>query len=350
MPERPENRQHFKTLASLSPPRIAVVMAWLIGLGFVLVVALLFVPWVQTAQGMGKVVSLDPDDRPRQVTSVIEGRVERFFVSDGDQVQAGDPIARVVDVDPGLLSRLSAERAQLEAEIAAMQQARQVAAIDVGRTRQLLEEGLASRREYEQSQIRIAEADATIAEARAAINRIETEINRRSEQVVLAPREGRVQQVNGELGGQLIDAGTVLAVIAPEQVQRAVELYVDARDVPIIERGSPVRLEFEGFPAIQFSGWPNLVYGVYDGQVRTIDPVAGPNGQFRVIVEPLPGAERPWPGERYVRQGSNVVGWIRGNTVTVGFEIWRQLNDFPLQYDRTASETSEPGSGWGSSS
>ncbi len=276
--------------------------------------------------------------------------MERFFVSDGDRVEEGDPIARVVDVDPGLLSRLGAERSQLEAEIAAMRQARQVAGIDVERTRQLLAEGLASRREYEQAQIRVAQADATIAEARAAINRIDTEISRRSAQLVVAPREGRVQQVNGELGGQLISAGTVLAVIAPEEVQRAVELFIDARDVPIIERGSPVRLEFEGFPAIQFSGWPNLVYGVYDGQVRTIDPVAGPNGQFRVLVEPLPGAERPWPGERYVRQGSNVVGWIRGNTVTVGYEIWRQLNDFPLQYDRTGSENSQPGSGWGSSS
>ena len=349
MPDRPENLKHFRTLASLKPPRFAVVMAWMIGIGFVLAIALLFVPWVQTAQGMGKVVSLDPDDRPRQVSSLIDGRVELFFVSDGDKVEAGDPIARVVDVDPNLLSRLNAERRQLEAEIAAMRQARQVATIDVERTRQLLADGLASRREYEQAQIRIAEADATIAEARAGINRIETEINRRSAQVVTAPREGRVQQVNGEAGGQLITAGTVLAVIAPEQVERAVEIYVDARDVPIIERGSPVRLEFEGFPAIQFSGWPNLVYGVYDGQVRTIDPVAMPTGQFRVIVEPMPDAERPWPGDRFVRQGSNVVGWIRGNTVTVGFEIWRQLNDFPLQYDRTDESGSGPGGSWGSS-
>lgn len=347
MPDRPENILHFKTYAGLRPPRVTVVLAWLIGIGFVLAVALLFVPWVQTAQGLGKVVSLDPDDRPRQVSSLIDGRVERFFVRDGQEVKAGDPIARVVDVDPNLLSRLNAERRQLEAEIAAMQQARQVASIDVERTRQLFADGLASRREYEQSQIRVAEADATIAEARAGINRIETEINRRSAQVATAPRDGRVQQVNGEAGGQLVSAGTVLAVVAPDRVDRAVEIYIDARDVPVIDQGSPVRLEFEGFPAIQFSGWPNLVYGVYDGRVRTIDPVARPNGQFRVIVEPVPGAERPWPDERFVRQGSNVVGWVRGQTVTVGFEIWRQLNDFPLQYDRTAT-TSMTGEAEGS--
>ncbi|GGD62394.1 efflux RND transporter periplasmic adaptor subunit [Croceicoccus mobilis] len=350
MPNRPENIAHFTSYAALSPPRVTIVLAWLIGIGFALSIALLFVPWVQTAQGLGKVVSLDPDDRPRQVSSLIDGRVERFFVRDGERVKQGDPIARVVDVDPNLLSRLNAERSQLEAEIAAIRQARQVAMIDVERTRQLFAEGLASRREYEQAQIRISEADATLAEARAGINRIETEINRRSAQVAVAPRDGRVQQVNGAAGGQLISAGTVLAVVAPDQVDRAVEIYIDARDVPVIDQGSPVRLEFEGFPAIQFSGWPNLVYGVYDGRVRTIDPVAQTNGQFRVIVEPVPGAQRPWPEARFVRQGSNVVGWVRGETVTVGFEIWRQLNDFPLQYDRTGSTALTDGASAESSS
>jgi hypothetical protein len=47
----------------------------------------------------------------------------------------------VVDVDPDLLDRLAGEKAQVEAQIAAVEQARSTAAIDVARTLQLYREG-----------------------------------------------------------------------------------------------------------------------------------------------------------------------------------------------------------------
>jgi multidrug efflux pump subunit AcrA (membrane-fusion protein) len=341
LPERPEHIVHFTTLARLRPPRLIVVMSWLVVVGVALSVAiLLFVPWVQTAQGQGEVIALNPQDRVQQVSSLVPGRVEEFFVQDGQHVDAGDPIARVVDVDPNFLERLNAERAQFEAQIASIQQARSVAAIDVERYRQLLAEGLASRRDYEQSQIRIAETDARLAEARAGLNRIDVELNRQSAQVVRAPRDGRVQQINAAAGGALISEGTVLAVVAPERIERAVQLYIDGRDIALVRPGAPVRLEFESFPAIQFSGWPVLAQGLFDGRVRTIDPTARPDGMFRVIVEPMPGAAA-WPDRQFVRQGSQVLGWIQGATVSVGYELWRQLNDFPLEFNR-APTTQDP--------
>ena len=76
---QPAQLAHFRSLATLKPPRAAVVIARLILLGILLVVAILFVPWQQTAQGAGQVTSLDPDDRPRQVSSLVDGRVDRFF-------------------------------------------------------------------------------------------------------------------------------------------------------------------------------------------------------------------------------------------------------------------------------
>lgn len=327
----PAQLKHFRSLAGLRPPPVAVVVAWLILVGIALAIAILFVPWRQTAQGGGQVISLDPDDRPQQLSSLVDGRISRFFVQDGQLVKAGDPIVQVVDVDPDFLARLAAEKAEVEAQIAAIEQSRAVASIDVGRTRQLLAEGLAARRDYEQTQIKVADANAKLAEARAKLKQIEVKQRRQSAQIVSAPRDGRIQNLNAAAGGALISAGTVLATIAPEKIDRAVELYIDGRDIPLVEQGRPVRLEFEGFPAFQFSGWPAFAVGIYDGQVRSIDPTPRTDGLFRVLVEPRPGSPA-WPERRFVRQGGKVLGWIQGDNVTIGYELWRQLNDFPLNF------------------
>lgn len=341
MPHRPEHLTHFRTLDAMRPPRVGIALAWLVTLGILAAVFILFfVPWLQTAQGRGQVVALDPADRAQEVTALVPGRVDRWFVQDGQHVERGDPIARVIDVDPNFLSRLAAERAQVQAEIAAVRQAQAVAGIDVGRTRQLLAEGLAARRDYEQAQIKVADADAKLAESRAKLNRIDVQLNRQSAQLVRAPRDGRIQNLNAAAGGALVSAGTVLALVAPERVERAVELLMDGRDVPLLRPGRPVRLEFEGWPAIQFSGWPSVAYGFFDGRVRAIDATANAQGLFRILVEPAPG-KPAWPDRRFVRLGGKVQGWVQGQTVSVGYELWRQLNDFPLDFGQTATDKGE---------
>ncbi|MGN7160518.1 efflux RND transporter periplasmic adaptor subunit [Sphingomonas sp. SAFR-052] len=337
MPFRSDRLAHFTTLASLKPPKVGIVIAWLVFAGIAVTVAILFlVPWLQTAQGRGQVVALDPDDRAQEVTALIPGRVERWYVQDGQHVESGSPIARIVDLDPNLLSQLAAERAQIEAEISAVRQAQNVATIDVSRNQQLFSEGLASRRDYEQAQIKVADTSAKLAEARAKLNRIDVQLNRQSAQLVRAPRDGRIQNLNAAASGALISAGTVLATIAPERVERAVELFIDGRDVALLRPGRPVRLEFEGWPAIQFSGWPSVAYGFFDGRVRTIDATANSQGLFRILVEPAPG-KPAWPDRRFVRQGGRVQGWVQGETVLVGYELWRQLNDFPLEFGQAAA-------------
>ncbi|MGE7204289.1 efflux RND transporter periplasmic adaptor subunit [Sphingomonas sp. NPDC019816] len=338
MSHQPEHLAHFRTLASLRPPRVTVAIAWMVTVGVVVAgLILFFVPWLQTAQGRGQVVSLDPQDRAQDVTALVPGRVERWYVHDGQHVKRGDPIARIIDLDPNLLSRLAAERAQVEAEIASVRQSQAVAQIDVNRTRQLFSEGLASRRDYEQAQIKVADSGAKLAESRAKLNRIDVQLNRQSAQLVRAPRDGRIQNLNAATGGAYVSAGTTLAVVAPEQVERAVELMIDGRDVPLLRPGRPVRLEFEGWPAIQFSGWPSVAYGFFDGRVRSIDPNANAQGLFRILVEPMPG-KPAWPERRFVRLGGKVYGWVQGETVTVGYELWRQLNDFPLEFGIGAAD------------
>lgn len=335
---QPDHLRHFPTLAGIRPPRATRVLAWLMLVGIAAVVAiLLFVPWVQTSAGAGQVVALDPEDRVQDVTALVPGRVERWYVHDGDRVRRGDPIARIVDNDPNLLARLAAERAQVVAEIAAASQAMAVAQIDVGRSGQLLAEGLAARRDYEASQIKVADHRAKLAEARAKLSRVDVALNRQAVQTVRAPRDGRIQSINAAAGATLVSAGTQLATLAPETPVRVVELMVDGRDIAVIRPGRPVRLAFEGWPAIQFSGWPSVAQGMFDGRVRSIDPSAQTTGLFRVLVEPAPG-KPGWPTADFVRLGGKVRGWIQMETVSVGYELWRQLNDFPLEFRRPADE------------
>jgi hypothetical protein len=49
---------------------------------------------------------------------------------------------------------------------------------------------------------------------------------------------------------------------------------------------------------------------------------------FRIFVEPAPN-EQPWPNEDYLRQGVRAQGWVLLNQVSVGYELWRQINGFP---------------------
>ena len=331
---RAEHLTHFTTLASIRPPRPARALAIMIAVGIVAsIVFLLTVPWVQTAQGTGSVIALDPRDRVQNITALVPGRIDQWYVTDGQLVKKGDPIAKIVDTDPMLLDRIRSERRQADAEIAAARQAMRVAQLDVDRMGQLYREGLSARRDYELAQIKVADYRAKIAASQAALNDIDIKLNRQDVQVVRAPRDGRVMRIAGGDTATLVKAGDVLASFAVENSRRVVELYVDGRDVPLVRPGRRVRLEFEGWPAIQFSGWPSIAQGMFDGRVFAIDVNASTNGLFRILVEPAP--DRPgWPQEPYVRLGAKVRGWVMMDTVTVGFELWRLLNDFPLQFQR----------------
>ena len=338
MPFKPEHIRHFHTLASLQPPKMARVIAWMLGVAIGIIAVLLFiVPWVQTSAGTGQVIALSPLDRVQPITALVPGRVEQWFVQDGQVVAKGDKIALLVDNDPNLVARLQAERAQVAAEVASVQQAIAVAQLDVNRSAQLFSEGLIARRDYEATQIKVAEHRAKLAESRAKLNRADLALNRQSALLVTAPRDGRIQSINAAAGATLVSAGTQLAMLAPETPARVIELMIDGRDIALVRPGRPVRLAFEGWPAIQFSGWPSVAQGMFDGRVRSIDPSAQATGLFRVIIEEAPG-KAPWPAAAYVRVGAKVRGWIQMETVSLGYELWRQLNDFPLEFRRPAQE------------
>lgn len=338
---------HFHTYRTMRPPNVLRSFAWMIVVGIVLTTLFLaFVPWVQTAQGQGRVTALEPRDRIQDVNALTSGRIE-WFVIEGQAVSEGDLIARILDNDPQIVERLQAERAQLEAEADAAGMQIRVAELDVARLRTLVNEGLAARQDLETAQLKVADYRARQAQVRAKLQGMDVRINRQQAQEVRAPRDGVVQQIVAGDSATFVQEGDVLMTFAPVSTNAVVELYVDGVDVPLVNVGRRVRLEFEGWPAVQFSGWPSIARGIFDGVVFSVDQAPSPSGLYRVLV--APAADRPaWPTQPAVRLGAKARGWVLMDTVTVGFEIWRQLNDFPLQFqrpaDRDGTQTAAPAS------
>ena len=218
----------------------------------------------------------------------------------------------------------------------------------------------------EQAKVQSAFADrdaasGDVADADGAVLRLERDLERQRQQSVLAPADGFVQRLfaNGQ-GGGFVKSGATLALLVPRTKQLAVELFVDGNDVTFLDVGRHVRLLFEGWPAVQWVGWPSVAVGTFGGRIEFIDRFDDGKGRFRVVVlpdeRPFAGPEGPfvtwlrdlvtfekvsaasnphaWPDERWLRQGTRAKGWVVLDRVSIGFEIWRQLNGFPPSIER----------------
>lgn len=413
---------------------------------------LAFAPWQQNLPGEGRVVELNPVDRPMPVQARVDGLVLKWHVREGDQVLAGQPLVDLADNDPRLLERLqdqlvaaeqkrTASQAKLgqydqriaaataareaamrlaDDEIAAAEQAVQVAlqavavaeatlrfreaaermwtglvadrigaAIELANAeqqRRIATAELAARqaavagaeaqlRARRSARVRVerdeaakvqsatADRDAAagdVADAEGSVLRLQRDLERQRAQSITAPVAGYVQRLfaNGQ-GGGFVKQGTTLAMLVPARRQFAVELLVDGNDVTFIDVGRHVRLQFEGWPAIQWVGWPSAAIGTFGGKVLFVDRFDHGSGKFRVMVEPDERAFREpegpvvdwlrrvltfekvsesqnphaWP-VAWLRQGTMAKGWIVLDRVSLGFEIWRQLNGFPPSLQR----------------
>ena len=323
----------FETLNSIKTPNVTRMVALLICLFLALFIVFLSqVPWVQNASGTGMVSALNPGDRQQEINAFVSGRIQEWYVRDGSHVKVGDPIVKIVDNDPKLLERLQAERQQVLARLQAAEANAKTAAIDAKRTEELYKEGLAARREYEQAKIRVQERQAKIAEVAAELTRVDVNLSRQSVQIVRAPRDGVILRLNAGDESTFISVGDVVATFVPDNIERIVELYIDGRDISLVRLGDKVRLQFEGWPAVQFSGWPSVAVGTFGGTVFAVDPSAQNNGLFRVLVKEDLADVNPWPSDDFVRFGSIVRGWILLETVKVGYELWRQYNNFPPEF------------------
>ncbi len=183
------------------------------------------------------------------------------------------------------------------------------------------------------------------------LQEIDNRIERFKARFVKSTCNGIIHRVSANVseGGIYVKEGDELAVIVPDTSDRVVEILIDGTDAPLVAsfirengKGPHVRLQFEGWPALQMAGWPSVAIGTFGGRVRQIDPSDDGYGRFRIIVEPesmFDGDE--WPENTYLRQGNQVVGWVFLNKVKLGYELWRQFNGFPPELEPKADEKKE---------
>jgi len=411
-------RPHYKLLNK-------IIIGFLIFL-----IACLFLPWTQNISGDGSVTTLKPDHRPQTVHNAIAGRIEKWFVQEGDYVKKGDTILFISEIkedyfDPNLISnakeQVDAKKMAVESygdkvsslelqseslgteRVLKLQQARnkikqahlkiksdsmdlvaintqlRIAQTQFNRSTALNKEGLKPMTDVEQKRLKLQEAEAYIItqenkllssqneliNAKVEINRITAEyaekisksqsdkftalstqydtkaqVNKLQNQFVnysirnglyyiTAPQNGYVSRALLAGIGETIKEGTPIVSIMPAGYDIAIETYVNPIDLPLVHRGAKVRVWFDGWPRIVFSGWPGLSYGTYGGRVVAIENFISQNGKYRVLISPDSEAEK-WPKELSIGAGAQSIALLE--TVSVWYEIWRNLNGFPPNY------------------
>ncbi|MFN3201932.1 MAG: HlyD family secretion protein [Bradymonadia bacterium] len=234
----------------------------------------------------------------------------------------------------GLVSQRDLELAELSAAKARTSVAKAKAALEAARGSVLSKEAEREQKAADNlakiAKVRssLEKARSDLAKANADRIKVETKLARQARMEVRAPRDGTVLRLIVRANTEFVSPGDPIATLVPESTDRAVELWVSGNDAPLAAPGRKVRLQFEGWPAVQFSGWPSVAVGTFGGVVAFADATADASGRFRVVVRPDPD-DNPWPVDNTLRQGVRANGWVLLDQVTIGFELWRQLNGFP---------------------
>ncbi len=430
-------KEKFPSLDRVEKLKSGKVLLRLIAIVFVLFFLIMFLPWTQNIQSRGIVTTLRPEQRPQTIQSMISGRIEKWYIREGDFVKKGDTVLFISEIkneylDPDLLGRtdnqLKAKEgtvnsynnkiSALNNQIGALhntstlkrkqaenkwQQANlmvlsdssayEAAVInyDISKTQhrrmqQLHKSGLKSLTDLEkrnqtmqkayadmvakknkfltsknkvinaqveknsvQAQYRdkVAKAESekytalsNMYSAEAGVAKLQSQFTsytlRSGMNYITAPQNGYITRTIQSGIGANIKEGTKIVSIMPEAYDLAIEMYVKPIDLPLLEKGQPVRIQFDGWPAIVFSGWPNTSQGTYGGKVYAIDNFISENGMYRILVQPDPD-DHPWPDA--LRVGAGTINMVLLKDVAIWYEMWRKVNGFPPDYYKPYKES-----------
>jgi multidrug resistance efflux pump len=422
------NSKHYKILN-----KILVIFS-------VVCVIVIFLPWTQNISGSGAVTTLKPNQRPQTIQSLISGRIEKWYVNEGDYVEKGDTILFISEIkedylDPNLVANTKNQRdakadavssyegkvVALDSQMGAINNERnlkskqaknkikqailkiksdsmdleaiktqiKIANTQFKRAVQLNKEGLKPLTDVEEKRLKLQEIEAKIItqenkllssenellNARVEINRINAEysekyskaqsdqftaqsnkfdtkaqVNKLENQYqnykirngmyyITAPQNGYVNRALKSGLGENIKEGTPIVSIMPAKYDIAVETYVSPNDFPLIQKGEKVRVWFDGWPTIVFSGWPNLSYGTFGGKIVAIENFISDNGKYRILIAPDEDDKHKWPKQLSIGSGAQTMALL--NEVPIWFEVWRTLNGFPPNYYKTTKEKSK---------
>jgi multidrug resistance efflux pump len=173
------------------------------------------------------------------------------------------------------------------------------------------------------------EKSTVIAEVAKNENELSNYRIRGGQKWLLAPQTGQIIKAKKAGINEIVKEGEMIVEIVPNSFKYAVELFVKPMDLALINKGQDVRLQFDGYPAIVFSGWPNSSYGTFAGKISAIETNRNENGQFRVLIIP-DMTEKNWPSN--LKIGTGAQGFALLNDVPIWYELWRQLNGFPPDF------------------
>ena len=174
-----------------------------------------------------------------------------------------------------------------------------------------------------------SERSSVIAEVAKNENQLSNYRIRGSQKWLIAPQTGQIIKAKKAGLNEMVKEGDMIVEIVPKAFLYAVELFVKPMDLALLNIGQDVRLQFDGYPAIVFSGWPNSSYGTFAGKISAIESNRNENGKFRVLIVPETN-EKSWPTN--LKIGTGVQGFALLNNVPIWYEFWRQLNGFPPDF------------------
>lgn len=92
-----------------------------------IMISLLFFPWTQTISSPGKVTAISPNNRPQTIHATIGGRIEKWYVSEGQFLKKGDTILYLSEIkseyfDPNLIKRTESQRVAKENSVTSYMQ------------------------------------------------------------------------------------------------------------------------------------------------------------------------------------------------------------------------------------
>ncbi|MEZ4948656.1 MAG: HlyD family efflux transporter periplasmic adaptor subunit [Saprospiraceae bacterium] len=133
---------------------------WLI-ITFIILLIILFFPWTQNIQSKGIVTSLNPEHRPQTIHSTIAGRIEKWYVQEGQLIKKGDTIVHLSEIkteyfDPMLVERTGQQADAADQTIGFYQQKANALEQQIGALRnelQLKKQQLANKIEQQQLKI-----------------------------------------------------------------------------------------------------------------------------------------------------------------------------------------------------
>ena len=104
------NTKSYVSFSMLGNNKVSNTFSKLLIVSFLIFIIVLFLPWTQNIKSKGYVTTIQPDQRPQTINSIIAGKMEKWFVREGDFVEKGDTILFLSEIkdeyfDPNLLSR-----------------------------------------------------------------------------------------------------------------------------------------------------------------------------------------------------------------------------------------------------